>query len=154
RTALALFLLSAPALNANGESQLGGVIEAGASQNHFYIEPSYDGTTITLFASVDREKLKGAAFDVAVTMRGPTKAVTVWKKDRRVGLWVNSEYLTFEGVPNFYAVLSTRPVERIAPLDQRKPFEIGLDALALPLRPKEESNGAVPAPPEFQGALI
>jgi uncharacterized protein (TIGR02186 family) len=155
---LAIELSSLPlvllVLRANAETQIPGVIEAGVSQNHFYIEPSYDGTTITLFASVDRDKLKGRPFDVAVTVRGPIKSVTVWKKHRRAGLWVNSRSLTFEGVPNFYAVLSTKRLGEIAPLDKRRPFEIGLDALSLPVRAGEEPTAQTPASPEFQEALI
>jgi uncharacterized protein (TIGR02186 family) len=65
-------------------------------------------------------------------------------------LWVNSESLTFEGVPNFYAVLSKRPVGQIAPLEERLKYGIGLDALTL----HEDPKGQVPAPQEFQTALI
>lgn len=130
-----------------------GIIEVGASQNHFYIEPSYDGTTIALFGSVDRERLKGKHFDIAVTVRGPIKPVTIWKKGRHAGLWINSESLTFEGVPNFYAVLSTKPPDQLASIEQRRSHEIGLDALTLPLKPGDGSQEST-APKEFQDALI
>jgi uncharacterized protein (TIGR02186 family) len=135
-------------------AEIPGVIEAGASQNHFYIEPSYDGTMAVLFGSVDRERLNGKPFDVAVTIRGPIKPVTVWKKDRHVGIWVNSESLTFEGVPNYYAVLSTKPIGQIAPLEERKAYEIGLDALRLPLKPEDDSHPEPAVPQEFKSALI
>ncbi len=152
---LFLFLaIIAAAGQAQAQAQPRAVIEAGAAQNYFYIEPSYEGAAVTLFASVDREKLKTQPFDIAVTLRGPVKAVTVWKKDRRGLLWVNSESLTFEAVPNFYAVLSARPVAQIAPLAERKPFEIGLDAIALPPRTEEGSGPAIAAPHEFEEALI
>jgi uncharacterized protein (TIGR02186 family) len=131
-----------------------GAIEAGASQNYFYIEPSYDGTTIVLFGSVDRERLNGQPFDIAVTIRGPLRPVTIWKKDRRAGLWVNSQSLTFEGVPYYYAVLSTRPAAEIASLEDRKAYDIGLDALSLPLEAEDGSKPQAVAPLEFQTALI
>src|SRR5215472_13376143 len=72
-------------------------IEAGAAQNYFYIEPSYNGSNVVLFGAIEREKLHGQDFDVAVTIEGPVKPVTVWKKQRHAGLWVNSESITFEG---------------------------------------------------------
>jgi uncharacterized protein (TIGR02186 family) len=130
------------------------LIEGGAAQNHFYIEPSYDGTSIALFGSVDKARLKTEApFDVAVTIRGPVKPVTVWKKGRRAGIWVNTERLAFEGVPNYYAAFATKPIEKIAPLEERKVHEIGIDALNL--SPKEGDEGkARSAPQEFQDALI
>jgi uncharacterized protein (TIGR02186 family) len=148
------WLVAHCAAGAEAKAEVSGLIEAGASQSHFYIEPSYDGTTIVLFGSVDRERLKGQAFDIAVTLRGPIKPVTIWKKDRRAGLWVNSQSLTFEGVPNFYAVLSTRPADQIAPLEERKAYEIGLDALTLPLKPGDNVPAEATAPLEFQSALI
>ena len=126
-------------------------IEAEVSDNYFYIEPGYNGSSIVLFGSIDREKLRGKPFDVAVTIRGPVRPVTVWKKGRHAGLWINTESLTFEGVPNYYAVLSTKPVAGIAGPEERKAHGIGLDALALPVR---AGNGGPAAPEEFQQALI
>ncbi len=129
-------------------------IEADASQNYFYIEPGYNGSSIVLFGSIDREKLRGRGFDVAVTIRGPVRPVTVWKKGRLAGLWINSESLTFEGVPNYYAVLFTKPAAEMAPLEERKSRSIGLDALALPLQAGDGTKSGAAAPQEFQDALI
>jgi uncharacterized protein (TIGR02186 family) len=125
-------------------------IEADASQNYFYIEPGYNGSSIVLFGAVDRQKLHGGPIDVAVIIRGPAKPVTVRKKAPHAGLWINSDSLTFESVPNYYAALSTRPLSEIAPLEDRKAHGIGLDALAFPERPDVEG----PAPEEYQKALI
>jgi uncharacterized protein (TIGR02186 family) len=143
-------------------------IEAEVSDNYFYIEPGYNGSSIVLFGSIDREKLRkqsfdyaaatgqamkfrGNSFDIAVTIRGPVRPITVWKKARHAGLWINTESLTFEGVPNYYAVLSTKPVAGIASQEERKAHGIGLDALALPVR---AGDGGPLAPEEFQQALI
>jgi uncharacterized protein (TIGR02186 family) len=151
---LALALAVVPAKLPQPRAESVNTIEAGASQNYFYIEPTYDGTSIVLFGSIDRQALNGRPFDLAVTIEGPIEPVTVWKKDRLAGLWVNTESLTFEGVPNYYAVLSTRPVREVAPIEVRKPRQIGLDALALPLKAPNVPNGHPPAPHEFQEALI
>ncbi len=160
--AAAVYLL--PALSGTlplASADTSGAIEAGASQNYFYIEPSYDGTAIVLFGSIDRESLGGRPFDIAVTIEGPIRPVTVWKKEPFAGLWINTESLTFEGVPNYYAVLSTRPAAEIAPLEERKLYEIGLDALPLPLKERSapQNHASVaqnhpPAPQEFQDALL
>lgn len=156
RKSMACALLLAVAMSASQRAALAvepDLIEAGASQTHFYIEPSYDGTSIALFGAVDTSRLKNEPFDVAVTIRGPVKPVTVWKKGRRAGFWVNTESVSFEGVPNYYAILSTKPVDAIAPLDERKAYGIGIDALRLPLR---EGADAAPnsASPEFERALV
>jgi uncharacterized protein (TIGR02186 family) len=125
-------------------------IEAEVSENFFHIEPGYNGSSIVLFGSVDRDKLRGKPFDVAVTVSGPAKPMTVWKKGRHAGLWINSESLIFESVPNFYAVLSTRPAAEIADVEERKAHGIGLDALRLHAR----AGSISPAREEFHQALI
>jgi uncharacterized protein (TIGR02186 family) len=130
-----------------------GIVETGASQSNFFIEPSYDGTTIAVFGAIDRERLNGEPFDVVVTIHGPLGPLTVWKKDRRFGLWMNSQRMEFQAVPNFYAVLSTKSPQEIAPLEERKIYGIGLDALGLAPRPAgEPSNPAVLS--EFELALV
>ncbi len=147
----ALFLMLIVAFEHVAMAETPDVIEAGASQNHFYIEPSYDGTSIALFGSVDSDQLKNQPFEVAVTLRGPIKPVTVWKKARRAGLWVNSQSITFNGVPNYYAVLSTKPLEEIAPLEARRDHEIGVDALQF-----SDADGKPPVGQSevFRDALI
>ena len=143
-----LIAAAAPASAAPPDS-----IEAQASENYFYIEPGYNGSNVVLFGAVDREKLRGKDFDIAVVLRGPARPVTVWKKGRHAGIWINTDSFTFEGVPNYYAVLSTRPATGIAPLEERKAYGIGLDALSLPVK-REGSNGQKSAPQEFQDSLI
>jgi uncharacterized protein (TIGR02186 family) len=147
--------LAALALLAGGSPAAGAVsdlVEGGAAQNYFFIEPSYDGTSLALFGSVDTGRLNGAPFDVAVTIRGPFKPVTVWKKGRRGGLWINAESVTFEDAPDYYAALSTRPVADLALIEERKRHEIGIDALNLTTR--TPGGRDAPALQEFQDALI
>ena len=83
---------------------------------------------------------KSEPFDVAITIRGPIKPVRVWKKARRAGLWINAQSLTFDGVPNYYAVLSTRPLEEIASLEERKDHEIGVTVLQFPQTASPETG--------------
>lgn len=148
----ALLIIFAP-VHARSETPRPGLIEAGASQNHFYIEPSFSGSMLSLFGSVDREQLKDRPFDIAVTIRGPVKPVTVWKKERRYGIWMNTRSVTFEGVPNYYTVLSTKPVAELAPLREREKYEIGLDALQLSLD-GSNANITPESPADFRKAII
>ncbi|MBT3070828.1 TIGR02186 family protein [Rhodomicrobium sp. Az07] len=146
--ALALMLFSGTG------SATSDIIEAGAAQNQFYIEPSYDGTSVVLFGAVDRDRLKNEPFDIAVTLRGPVQPVVVWKKDRRAGLWVNSQRLIFDGVPNYFAVLSTRPLADIAPLAERDRYGLGIDVLSLPIRDEQKNPPSKLTRSEFEAALV
>ncbi|MGO9484040.1 MAG: TIGR02186 family protein [Rhodomicrobium sp.] len=151
---LAFWLAPLAAEAAPASAAVPDSIEAEASENYFYIEPGYNGSSIVLFGSIDREKLRGKPIDVAVTIKGPIRPVTVWKKGRHAGLWINTERLTFEGVPNYYAVLSTKPAAEIAALEERKAHGVGLDALTLPLQAGDGGKAGAAAPEEFQKALI
>ena len=157
RCAAALFALVLTIIGTGSRpASASGLIEAGAAQNHFYIEPSYDGTSIALFGSIDRTQLQTGPFDIAIALRGPVTAVTVWKKALRAGfLWVNSESFTFDNVPNYYAVLSTKPLAAIASPGELEDHEIGIGALDLQFQADPGPGIVVPAPrPEFRDALI
>lgn len=151
---IALPAALATAAFSTGAAASANLIEAGAAQNQFYIEPSYDGTSIVLFGAVDRDRLKSEPFDVAVTLRGPVQPVIVWKKDRRAGLWVNSQRLIFDGVPNYFSVLSTRPLGEIAPVEERDRFELGIDVLNLPIRDEQKNPPSKLTRSEFEAALL
>lgn len=153
-SALAVFITALLAFQSHSVFARSDLIEAGASQNHFYIEPSYDGTSIALFGSIDNAQRVGAPFEVAVTLHGPVRPVTVWKKARRFGLWLNAESFTFERVPNFYAVLSTKPLAEIAVPDQRREYEIGFDTLESLRVAVPHGDDIADAPQEFRDALI
>ena len=130
------------------------LIEAGASQNHFYIEPDFDGSSVVLFGAIDREGTKNQPFDLAITIRGPEKPVTVWQKERRFGVWINSKSAIFQSAPSFYAVMSTKPVEELASLDERKKYEIGIDTLPLQISASADAQENLKTTDDFRSALI
>lgn len=68
---------------------------------------------------------------IAVVLRGPAEPVTVRRKARVAGIWVNTQSVRFETTPGFYAVATTRPARDM--LDERSAaiHEIGLRHLQL-----------------------
>jgi uncharacterized protein (TIGR02186 family) len=96
------------------------------------IAPDFEGSEVVFFGAVDRSRLNGERFDIAITVRGPVKSLTVWRKERRGLLWVNAESRTFDAVPSLYLVLSTAPVAAAASIEERQKFGLGLDTLTLP----------------------
>jgi uncharacterized protein (TIGR02186 family) len=56
----------------------------------------------------------------------------VRRKERVVGIWVNTEWRNFVQVPSYLAVLSNRPVEAIVPLDVARRLQLGLRRTLLP----------------------
>lgn len=130
-------------------SQTHGLIEAAASENYFSIEPGFNGTSVILFGSIDQDRIKGDMPDIAITLSGPEHPMTVWKKERRGAVWMNVSSFTFEAVPTFFATLSSRPLDDIAPVSERERYEIGLDSITF-----ANSSQAPKAPAEYRAALV
>lgn len=116
------------------------------------VELRYDfaGADLLLFGAVDPPEEGAGQLDIVVTVKGPPEAITVRRKERVAGLWVNNAALTFSGAPGFYTLAATRPLADIADADVLGAHQIGLQALDLP--------AATPASPEtylvFRQALI
>jgi uncharacterized protein (TIGR02186 family) len=114
------------------------------------ITTGFNGAELMLFGSIDNTDGGG---DVVVIITGPTETVTLRRKRRIAGIWMNAESMVFEDVPNFYAVAATRPLAEIASPDVLKRQQIG--ALNLDMRPAEQFKTVGKRPiEEFREALV
>ncbi len=84
-------------------------VVAGLSQDAISITANFDGSEILIFGAVRREAPPPgeAAMQVIITVEGPSRPVTVRRKDRRFGIWVNTDAAEIDGAPTFYAVSTT-----------------------------------------------
>lgn len=96
---------------------------ADLSSHLITITSSYSGTDLLLFGAVEENG------DVVVVIRGPLEPVVVRRKERLAGVWVNRDSVVFEGVPGYYAVAATRPLEAFATPNLLARHEIGTDYL-------------------------
>lgn len=135
---LAALLVAAPAPDLKGAAPL----VADLSNHLIAITTDFTGTDVLLFGAVD------GPGDVVVVVRGPVTDVTVRRKERIAGIWVNRASVEFRSVPSFYAVASTRPLEEVLDGPTRMRHSIGLETLRLSA---PESERAIL--PEFQDAL-
>lgn len=90
-------------------------IVLGLSRDEVSITATFEGSEILVFGAIKRDapvETEGE-LGVIVTVAGPDKPVTVRKKDRRLGIWVNTEAVEVDLAPSFYAVASNRPLEEI-----------------------------------------
>lgn len=89
-------------------------IVAGLSQNRVSITADFDGSEILVYGAVKREApAPEGALEVIVTVEGPATPVTIRKKDRRAGIWINTEAVHVDAAPSFYAVATTGPLQSI-----------------------------------------
>lgn len=84
-------------------------VVAGLSQNRVSITTSFDGSEILIFGAVKREAPipQTSPLHVIVTVAGPSEPVTVRRKDRRFGIWINTDAVEVDAAPTFYAVATS-----------------------------------------------
>jgi len=115
-----LMLLAAPA---RAEDLVSGI-----SQDIIQITSNYTGTAIVVFGAIEQaQNIQGR--DIVVVVRGPDEPMTVRRRDRIAGVWVNNDAARFEGLPAYYYLASTEPISRIAPPQALARYGIGLQSL-------------------------
>ena len=124
---IALHLAVAALLSASSAGvALAQVLVADLSSHLVKVSTGFSGTELLLFGATRDEG------DVIVVVRGPDGPATIRRKVRSaVGIWVNSDSFTFEGVPSFYAVGSNRILQEIAGESVLNRHQIGVDHLRL-----------------------
>ena len=107
---LALILLLLP-LSAQAEE-----IVLGLSRDQVAITATFDGSEIMIFGAVKREApapVEEGALGVIVTVEGPDREITVRRKERRFGIWMNTDAVDIDAAPSFYAVASSGPFNEV-----------------------------------------
>ncbi|RUS58687.1 hypothetical protein EGN72_17290 [Pseudorhodobacter sp. E13] len=110
--ALALLLLLASPVAAQDDPS-GETIVAGLSQNLVAITTNFSGSEILIYGAVRREAPipDTAPLEVVVTVQGPSGPLVVRRKERRFGIWMNTDAVTISRAPSFYAIASSAPLE-------------------------------------------
>jgi uncharacterized protein (TIGR02186 family) len=96
----AVLLSGAPAARAEG-------LVADLTSHLIGITTGFTGASVVLFGATD------GPGDVVVAVRGPEREMTVRRKSRIAGIWINTRDVTFVNVPSFYALAASRPIEEI-----------------------------------------
>jgi len=118
-------LLALPAASARAED-----LVSGLSQDQIEITSNYTGTDLVVFGAIESHASEiGVQRDVVVVVRGPDQDMTVRKKDRVVGLWINRHEAALRAMPGYYYLASTRPLEKIALRTTLQRYQLGLSNL-------------------------
>jgi len=129
-------LLSAPAH--------GQALVADLTNHLIAITTGFTGASVVLFGAID------GPGDVAVVVQGPDREITVRRKSRIAGIWVNSREVMFANVPSFYFVAASRPLEEIISPATAAFYRLGVTNLEM--RPEEMTPTQVVD--EFATALV
>ncbi|WP_299953739.1 TIGR02186 family protein [uncultured Roseobacter sp.] len=87
----------------------------GLSKDKVSITTSFDGSDILIFGAVKREQAipEGPPIEVIVTVAGPSTPLTVRRKAKRLGIWVNTDAVEVDRAPSFYAVQTSGPLREV-----------------------------------------
>ncbi|BDW84302.1 MULTISPECIES: TIGR02186 family protein [Roseicyclus] len=87
-------------------------VVAGLSQEAISITTDFDGSEILIYGAVRRDAPPPGTgpMQVVITVEGPDRSVTVRRKDRRFGIWINTDASEIDAAPTFYAVQSSAPM--------------------------------------------
>jgi uncharacterized protein (TIGR02186 family) len=89
------------------------------------ITTGFTGASVVLFGATD------GPGDVIVAVRGPDREMTVRRKSRVAGIWVNTQQVTFVNLPSFYAVAASRPIADILSPAAAAFYRLGIANLKL-----------------------
>ncbi|MCX7561061.1 TIGR02186 family protein [Sulfitobacter sp. F26204] len=81
----------------------------GLSKDQVSINTNFDGSEILIFGAVKREEPipTDPPLQVIVTVAGPFEPVVVRRKEKRLGIWINTDAVEVDSAPGFYAVSSS-----------------------------------------------
>ena len=124
-----ILLLATPAIAQRAEPKL----VPDVSQREIKIQSGFTGAELLLFGAIiyPRGVAPEGQIDVAVVLRGPTKAITLREKQKIAGIWINADSTDFRSVPAYYAIASSRPLNEIVKGKTAAIYELGLDQLQL-----------------------
>jgi uncharacterized protein (TIGR02186 family) len=110
------------------------------ANDHIDVTVGFTGSSIELFGD---KKDKNA--QIAIIVEGPRKDITIWKKERVLGAWMNSKYTTFFDMPVYYqyAFSADEKAEEHLPLLLEN--SVGHKALFEKTKVKKSKNIKVPA---------
>jgi uncharacterized protein (TIGR02186 family) len=128
------------------------VLVPDVSDSEVQIVYSFTGADLLLFGAIlyPQGRRPDHPADIAVVLKGPTQSILVREKQRVAGMWLNAASARFRSAPTFYAIASSRPLDRL--IDQRTAaiYELGLDSLQM-------SPASAAPPPEqarFENGLV
>jgi uncharacterized protein (TIGR02186 family) len=113
-------------------------VQADVSMRSVAVTSSFNGTEVVIFGAVDNSRQTSAEsglYDVVIVVEGTTTPLAVRRKSNIGGVWVNTQSLTFEAVPSYYAIISTRPLDELADPILLRENDIGFDHVRMnPIR--------------------
>jgi len=122
------------------------VLVPAVSQSRIEVRQDFTGTELLLYGAILDPQGRRATepYDIVVVLKGPTEAMLVREKQKRLGIWVNADSTAFRSAPSFFSVASSRPIGEIVDERTAAIYELGLDFMQLSptglIEPEEQAR--------------
>lgn len=117
------------------------------SNHRVTVTPNYSGEELVLFGSVEKDATTPTSrnnYDLVVTVMGPHADMVTRRKERKFGIWINTDYREFLQVPTYLALFSNRPFDAIASPEVERRQQLGLNNVLLTQRVGTDYADVVP----------
>jgi uncharacterized protein (TIGR02186 family) len=144
RAALAIIGLAASLLAAPARAER---LIVSVSNHRVTVTPNYSGGELVLFGSVeqdDKTPSNRGNYDLVVTVAGPRADMVTRRKERKFGIWINTDSRQFLQVPGYLALFSNRPFDQIASPEVQRRQQLGLNNVLLTQRVGPDYADVVP----------
>lgn len=109
------------------------VLVPEVSQRDIQIKYGFTGAELLLFGAI---VYPGGApptgdSDIVVILKGPPQSIILREKQQMAGIWLNAASTEFRSAPGYYALASSRPIDKIVDERTAAIYEFGLANLQL-----------------------
>ncbi|MGU3574474.1 TIGR02186 family protein [Brucellaceae bacterium C25G] len=121
-------------------------IEIGLSTETIALTSNFNGANLTIFGALDNADpliQRQGRYDIIVVLQGPSRNLVVRKKERHLGVWVNSASVTFLGVPLSYSLASTRNLQDITDPKTYRQLSVGVDNFYMTPEDPDNASGNI-----------
>lgn len=118
------------------------------SQHEVQVRQGFNGADLLLFGAILTPEGTRAArdYDIVVVLKGPVQSIVLREKQKVAGVWINAHSAEFRSAPSFFAVASSKPLDRIVDDKTAAIYELGLKWVQLSpigvIEPKEQARFA------------
>ena len=104
----------------------GGDITSSLIDDTMPITTGFSGGEAVIFGAV--KILDG---DIIIDVTGPPIPTRIRRQEQQFGIWVNATSVAYAGVPGFYDLSATKPIETLIDEPTRQHLGIGINRLAF-----------------------
>jgi uncharacterized protein (TIGR02186 family) len=99
-------------------AQDAGALTVDLAKSHVDIATDFEGDNIYVFGT------KNQPGEIVIVLQGPKKDMTIRRKSKIFGAWMNRQSVSFRSMPSFYSFAASKELDKITSTEVLKRHEI------------------------------